>query len=163
MNRRDFLSWVGVGSLAASLPVAFAACSSDPEQTADAPEGEAAAPEDDTAAESDETAASADGFQVVGKVADLESAGFIADKGFAGGPLIVIASPDDPATLLAYNATCNHQQCSVDWSADQTLFVCPCHDSQFGVDGSLTKGPATAPLTAFEVKVEGDDILVKAG
>ncbi|NRB09287.1 MAG: Rieske 2Fe-2S domain-containing protein [Richelia sp.] len=42
-------------------------------------------------------------------------------------------------------------------------FVSPCHDSEFGVHGKVTKKPATKPLPTYTVKVEGGNVLVKKG
>ncbi len=153
MDRRAFLSWVGVGALASSLPVAIAACSSqtvqNPEPTEPVAESPAAAPPRE------------DGFKVVGTVQDLETNGFIQDKKFPAGPLLVIQDPENPGTLQAVNATCTHQGCTVEWESGEKQFACPCHGSDFKADGSVAGGPATNPLAIFEVKQEGDDVLVK--
>ena len=158
MKRRMFMNWVGAGFIASSLPVAIAACTpattEDPatDETADAP---AAPPEPDL-----DTSVQADGFAAVGTVAQLESEGFLADKNFEAGPVIVIPAADSPGGVVALNSTCNHQGCNVDWTASE--FVCPCHGSKFAADGSLVNGPATEPLATFEAKIDGDVVLVKA-
>jgi cytochrome b6-f complex iron-sulfur subunit len=46
----------------------------------------------------------------------------------------------------------------VDWRGEN--FVCPCHGSVFAADGSRTRGPANADLTAYKVKVEKGEIFV---
>jgi cytochrome b6-f complex iron-sulfur subunit len=149
MDRRTFLSWVGVGALASSLPVALAACT--PEKT------------DTTAVQPDSAApARTDGFTVVGTVKDLDRAGFIQDKNFAAGSLLVIHDPKDKSKLVAVNSTCTHKGCAVDWKGDVKEFVCPCHGSQYKPDGSVAKGPASKPLATFTVKTEGDSVLVKS-
>lgn len=159
MKRREFFNYVGLGLLATSLPVAMAACSpaaTDATDTADASADAPVAPP----AEEFDTSVRDDGFAAVGTVATLDSEGSIVDKNFAAGPLIVIRDAADPAGVVALNSTCNHQGCNVDWK--DTEFVCPCHSSRFGADGSLEEGPATAPLAPFEAKVDGDLVLVKA-
>lgn len=147
MDRRAFLSWVGVGWVASCLPIAIAACSN---QQAEAPQATAplAPPR-------------ADGFQAVSKVTDLEKTGQLLVKDFAGGAVLVVR---DAATgnVSAVNPTCTHQGCVVNWKADKKAFVCPCHDAEFAADGKVLESPATRPLKTFTAKVEGDSVLVKA-
>lgn len=51
--------------------------------------------------------------------------------------------------LVSYSVTCPHLGCSYAWQSSQNLFVCPCHGSQFALDGSVVHGPAEAPLSHF--------------
>lgn len=151
MNRRTFLSWVGVGWVASSLPVAIAACSNTIESES---AGEAAT-------ESASSPSRSDGFESVGTISQLESnAGQILDKEFTVGPVLVVRATAD-SDISAVNPTCTHQGCTVGWQADQKAFVCPCHGSKFGIDGTVLNGPATEPLSTYEAKVEGDLVLVK--
>ncbi|MEO1403410.1 MAG: ubiquinol-cytochrome c reductase iron-sulfur subunit [Cyanobacteria bacterium J06635_1] len=155
MDRREFMTWMGVGGLAASLPVAIAACNPGSAPTADT------APDETTAAETPPTAdASASGPEAVGTVADLDSNGQILNESASVGAVLVIRSPDNPDDILAVNPTCPHQQCKVDWKAQQGLFVCPCHSSQFAPDGAVTQGPSGRPLDTYSVEVDGESILV---
>jgi cytochrome b6-f complex iron-sulfur subunit len=150
MDRRTFLSWVSVGALASSLPVALAACTSEKTDTTAAKPSDSAVP------------ARSDGFTVVGTVKDLDTAGFIQNKNFTAGPLLVIHSSTDKSKLVAVNSTCTHKGCTVEWKKDAKELVCPCHGSQFKGDGSVAKGPASKPLATFTVKTEGDSVLVKS-
>lgn len=52
--------------------------------------------------------------------------------------------------LTSYSITCPHLGCSYAWQSGQKLFVCPCHGSQFTLDGSVAKGPAEAPLSHYK-------------
>ncbi|MGB8698027.1 MAG: ubiquinol-cytochrome c reductase iron-sulfur subunit [Thermosynechococcaceae cyanobacterium] len=152
MDRRDFLGWVGVGCLASSLPVAIAACSTSSEQSATPGTSETAVA----------ASPNADGFIAVGSLKALDQAGFIQDKNFSAGPLLVIRDPANTTKLIAVNSTCTHKGCAVDWKTGENTFVCPCHNSKFKPDGGVAQGPAEQPLTKFVVKAEGDSILVKA-
>ncbi|MEL6383077.1 MAG: ubiquinol-cytochrome c reductase iron-sulfur subunit [Cyanobacteria bacterium J06626_18] len=152
MRRRDFVNWVGLGVLASSLPVAIAACQPD---TASAPDAAPAEGESTAAAPSRD-----DGFVQVGSVSALDESGSIAEQNVAEQQVVVIRDPSDTAAVLAVNALCTHQGCSVDWNPDAGVFVCPCHDSQFNPDGSVAQGPATAPLPTYDAKIEGDIVLV---
>jgi cytochrome b6-f complex iron-sulfur subunit len=144
MDRRTFLSWVGVGAIANSLPIAIAACTSS------------------SAATATKKTTRADGFTAVGSVKALNQTGFIQNKKFALGPLLVVRDPANASKLIAVNSTCTHKGCAVDWKAGTKEFVCPCHNSKFKADGSVKNGPAQKPLAKFTVKTEGDLILVKS-
>lgn len=153
MDRRTFLTWVGVGGIASSLPVAIAACS---DKTATTPNETATNSPSSSAA-----AARADGFQTVGTAAALDQKGQLSDQKAVAGPLMVVRNPEQPEALVAVNPTCTHKGCLVEWQADQKVFFCPCHDSKFATDGKVLQGPATEPLKTYEAKLEGDSVLVK--
>jgi Rieske Fe-S protein len=69
---------------------------------------------------------------------------------------IVLTQPT-AGEFRAFSAVCTHQGCMVDAVSGGTI-NCPCHGSKFGLDGSVSKGPATAPLSERAVKVSGDQI-----
>lgn len=144
MKRREFTSFVGVGLGVSILPAALTACDA---QTKDE-------------AKSD-TTASGDGFEEVGNVSQLEETGQVLNEELANGTALVIKDPTNAERLIAVNPTCPHAGCTVTWESDQQKFLCPCHDSEFSSDGKVLEGPATEPLTSYEVKLEGDSILVK--
>ncbi len=147
MNRREFISWVGLGAIATSLPVALAACSR-PEASAPAPAVPAGPPR-------------ADGFQTVGSFADLKQKGSIAVK-LPNMDAVVIADPAAATSAIAVNPLCTHKGCVVTWAPGEKAFVCPCHGAKFGSDGKVTHGPADKPLATLATKVEGDVVLIKA-
>ena len=151
MNRREFMNFVGFGMLAASLPVAIAACT--PETTTDT----AATDTADTAATDEATP---EGFTAVGTVADLDANGFLTQKGLAAGAVIVVRDPANSDSVIALNSKCTHQGCTVDW--EETEFSCACHGSKFATDGTATVGPAVRPLETYEATIEGDTVLVEA-
>lgn len=135
MDRRTFFSWVGLGWLATSLPVALAAFSLDKRQSA---------------------MAASDDFKAVGTVSQLNSQGQIKK-----GDIVVVADPNQKGNVLAVNSKCTHQGCTVDWKASDTVFLCACHNSRFAANGEVLRGPATAPLQTYEAKIEGEQVLVK--
>jgi Rieske Fe-S protein len=70
----------------------------------------------------------------------------------------------DKGTLRAFAITCPHLGCSYNYDDGLRHFLCPCHGSQFALDGSIVHGPATAPLShltwqpgvaANEIEIEG--------
>jgi len=60
--------------------------------------------------------------------------------------------------FTAYDATCPHQGCSVDFVSSAEGFACPCHGSRFDATGRHTAGPAPRGLTAIQVSVEGGEV-----
>lgn len=159
MDRRLFLSWVGVGFLASSLPVAIAACTPDSSDTAEDPSTDQS-PNSADSPDFPESAPREDGFTPVGEVSALNSEGFIASE-VNEVSILVIPSPEASDKLIALNSTCPHQGCKVEWKQEDQLFVCPCHSSKFKPDGTVANGPADKPLTAIEVKTEANTVLVK--
>ncbi|TKT00021.1 Rieske (2Fe-2S) protein [Streptomyces lasalocidi] len=70
---------------------------------------------------------------------------------------VVVTQPDRGA-FKAFSAICTHQGCTVATVADGTI-NCPCHGSEFRItDGSVAGGPATRPLPAERITVQGDSI-----
>jgi cytochrome b6-f complex iron-sulfur subunit len=164
MKRREFVNFVGLGLIATSLPVAIAACASSDsaEEAAETPAVKVPTAEVPTATTPAEGASSArpDGFSTVGSVADLDAAGFLTSTTIAAAPVMVVRDAANPENVSAVNATCTHNGCPVKWAS--TEFVCDCHGSKFSAEGTVTNGPATVPLTPYEAKIEGDQVLVKA-
>ncbi len=146
MNRREFISWVGVGSIASSLPVALAACSTQDLMSS----AQAAEPK----------STRSDGFAAIGSVAELNQKGQISKK-VNGKPVAVVRNPSNTKAVLAVNPTCTHKGCTVAWKKADKAFVCPCHGAKFASDGTVLQEPATRPLKTYKAKVEGDQVLVK--
>jgi Rieske Fe-S protein len=61
--------------------------------------------------------------------------------------------PDD---IDARSAVCPHLGCAVGWDPAQGNYLCPCHDSRFGVDGGKLTGPSERGLDKLVVKAGGD-------
>ncbi|EMY32582.1 Rieske (2Fe-2S) domain-containing protein [Arthrobacter crystallopoietes BAB-32] len=92
----------------------------------------------------------------VGKLSEVPVGGS-ASRDVDGKP-ILIHRPDEE-TVLAYSAECTHQGCKV--AATESEIACPCHNSTFALqDGSVTGGPAPAPLPRFAAAIDGDWITV---
>ncbi|MEU5086948.1 Rieske (2Fe-2S) protein [Streptomyces sp. NPDC021356] len=70
----------------------------------------------------------------------------------------VIVTQPVKGQFKAFSAVCTHQGCTVSHVEDGTI-ACPCHGSMFHVtDGSVAHGPASRPLAAKEIHVEGNSI-----
>ena len=70
---------------------------------------------------------------------------------------VVVTQPTE-GDFKAFSATCTHQGCLVG-KVEEGEILCPCHGSAFSAeDGSVVTGPATEPLAAAAITVEGDEI-----
>jgi Rieske Fe-S protein len=56
--------------------------------------------------------------------------------------------------FLAVNLICRHKGCTVDVTS--TKFVCPCHGSEYDLDGTVIHGPAKANLITYETTYDPD-------
>jgi cytochrome b6-f complex iron-sulfur subunit len=149
MNRRQFLTWVGIGGIASYLPVAIAACSSDSPNTTSTTS--------EPTEEEIDTTPRPDGFFAVSTIAQLDEDGQIGKKEV---DVIVIRDPET-SELIALKSRCTHQGCTVKWDLDNNKFACPCHGSAYNKKGEVVSGPAEKPLEIYEVKEEEGLVLVK--
>ena len=70
------------------------------------------------------------------------------------------AEDADPApAVIAYNTVCPHLGCFVDYRKKENDFFCPCHDSNFSLDGELVKGVSPRAMDTLEI----DEEKLKAG
>ena len=62
--------------------------------------------------------------------------------------------------VIAFAPQCPHLGCAYHWEVQNEEFLCPCHASRFSIDGDVISGPSPRPLDRYEVKVEGDKLLL---
>ena len=144
MNRRRALTGMAAAGIGAPL---LAACGGD--------DGGSTATETEPESESESEAGSGGGGSgdALGPTSDVPVGGgtIFADQ------KVVVTQPAE-GDFKAFTAVCTHQGCMVGKVEDNTI-MCPCHGSAFSAeDGSVTNGPATEPLDAVEISVEGDEI-----
>ena len=61
--------------------------------------------------------------------------------------------------VVVFSNICTHLGCRVNWNETVGGYVCPCHDAEFGPDGSIVRGPQPRPLDRYE----GDTLKVEEG
>jgi Rieske Fe-S protein len=71
---------------------------------------------------------------------------------------VVITQPTS-GQFRGFSTTCTHAGCAVTQVQDGKI-DCPCHGSEFNLDGSVAKGPAARPLESKTVTVQGDSIVL---
>lgn len=68
---------------------------------------------------------------------------------------------EDDNRVTAFNKSCTHLGCALDWKEDGKEFKCPCHKASFSIYGKRLSGPPERDLDYFTVKVENGIVLVK--
>jgi glycine/D-amino acid oxidase-like deaminating enzyme len=66
----------------------------------------------------------------------------------------IAAFRDAQGLLHRRSATCTHAGCIVQWNPFETCWDCPCHGSQFAIDGEVLAGPATQALEPVDMAPE---------
>ena len=66
----------------------------------------------------------------------------------------------DKDGFYAVSSICSHLGCLVKHNDLQGFFECPCHGSQFRLDGSVITGPAVKPLRHVEVSLSPNNQLI---
>jgi menaquinol-cytochrome c reductase iron-sulfur subunit len=56
--------------------------------------------------------------------------------------------------VRALNVVCPHAGCFVDYRAANNNYFCPCHNSSFGLDGSIQDPKSPSPRGLDELPVE---------
>ena len=62
--------------------------------------------------------------------------------------------------VVAFGPRCTHLGCAHHWDSGRNHFVCPCHNSVFSIEGNVIAGPARRPLDQYDVKIEGNRLMV---
>lgn len=67
----------------------------------------------------------------------------------------VAAYRDEAGELHLRSAACTHAGCVIHWNGFERCWDCPCHGSQFSVDGEPLQGPAFTALGEVPGAAEG--------
>lgn len=63
----------------------------------------------------------------------------------------------------ALDDRCSHRGCALhEGTLEGDTIICRCHGSTFRLDGSIVRGPATAPQPCFEARVSDGKVEIKA-
>ena len=145
INRRRALA--GSAAVAVGVPL-LAACGDDSASTATDPA---------TSGGSGDAGGSSGGGAAAGGA--LATAADVPVGGcFVVSDAKVVVTQPTEGDFKAFTAVCTHQGCLVETSSEGDI-PCPCHGSKFSLeDGSPVSGPASAPLAAVDITVDGDTI-----
>ncbi|MDH4070293.1 MAG: ubiquinol-cytochrome c reductase iron-sulfur subunit [Ignavibacteria bacterium] len=80
---------------------------------------------------------------------------------FGRKPVIVVKL--ETGDLRAYEATCTHLDCTVQYRRDLGVIWCACHNGKYDMNGRVLSGPPPRPLEQFRVVQKDDDVYVTRG
>ncbi|NBP83887.1 MAG: Rieske (2Fe-2S) protein [Mycobacteriaceae bacterium] len=92
----------------------------------------------------------------------FESAHRTADVPEGGGIIVkeTVLTQPRPGEFKGFVARCTHSGCLLAEVKNGSI-VCACHGSRFDLNGQVTRGPATAPLTVRAVTVREGEIVAE--
>jgi len=73
---------------------------------------------------------------------------------YGNRPGLLFKTPD--GELRAFNATCTHFECTVQYNTEQKNIYCACHKGYFDLDGKVTAGPPPTPLIRYVLEEQED-------
>ena len=62
---------------------------------------------------------------------------------------------------VVISSICTHLKCKVDFVSDEDLFRCPCHGSEYDIDGHVTHKPAKKDLADYSDQAYEEDGMLK--
>jgi len=62
--------------------------------------------------------------------------------------------------VVAFGPQCTHLGCAYHWEASASKFACPCHGSDFSIEGKVLAGPAPRPLDRYLTKIENNRLQI---
>ena len=66
-----------------------------------------------------------------------------------------------PTSILAFSRKCTHLGCTIG-GFENSVSTCPCHGSQYDMQGSVVRGPSQSPLRQHTATVSGLTVTISA-
>jgi Rieske Fe-S protein len=95
----------------------------------------------------------------IGKADDIPND---SSKMFKLGNKPGILIKTDSGEFKAFNATCTHLECTVQYKKDEKLIWCACHNGRYDLNGKNVSGPPPRPLTPYNVIVQKGEVFISA-
>ncbi|MGB2957255.1 MAG: Rieske (2Fe-2S) protein, partial [Bacteroidota bacterium] len=94
---------------------------------------------------------------MVGRLSEIErDSGAIVR--FGNKPVILVRL--DNGELRAFDGTCTHLDCTVQYRKDMGVIWCACHNGKYDLTGRNIAGPPPRPLDEYKVVTKEDEIFV---
>jgi len=76
--------------------------------------------------------------------------------------LVRIGNTNTAASFTAVQLACTHQGTAINYNAQQGIFICPAHGSEFSKTGQVLMGPAATPLHEYTVTIVSNMLTVSS-
>ena len=136
MDRKEFLSLLGLGAAAVAIDFCLGGC-----------QGNASIP----------TAPTNVDFTL--NLNDQSNSALKSNGGYIYNNNVIVARTVN-GTYIAVSAICTHQGATVFYNLNSNRFYCPSHGSNFATDGSVINGPAGSPLVKYNTSSAGNNLRV---
>ena len=77
---------------------------------------------------------------------------------FGRKPVLLIK--DEVGEFHAFDGTCTHLDCIVQYRDDTKQIWCACHNGIYDISGGTVSGPPPKPLQKFTVNIVNDEIVI---
>ena len=130
MNRKEFLSLVGIGTTGAFVASCLSACKKENNNI-------------DFTLDLSSSA----------NAALTTNGGYLISQG-------VIVAKTNAGDYIAVSAACTHEGVNVQFQLANNRFHCPAHGANFTTTGTVQNGPANSPLTQYNTSLSGNTLRV---
>lgn len=143
MKRNEFLSKLGIGTLAVCMGCSMVSCSKS----------------GNPGPSNNDNNPPASGTNVdIDLNSSLKNVG---DQLVRNGVIVVrVAGGNTASSFTAVQVACTHEGTSINYNNSQGIFICPLHGSEFSKTGALIQGPATRSLKQYAVAINGSTLTV---
>lgn len=74
--------------------------------------------------------------------------------------VVRIKEGNEPDSFTALSRKCTHRGCKISFNKELNHFRCPCHKSEFALNGEVLKGPAQKALQKYTVIIKDNTLTV---
>jgi cytochrome b6-f complex iron-sulfur subunit len=141
MDRKDFLSQVGVGAAAFLAPICLGGIAGCGKSSSGSNSSVPSPP------------SSVDFTLDVSSGALASNGGFLVSQG-------ILVARTNAGAFLAVSAACTHEGTTVNYNAANNNFVCPNHGARFSSTGMVTLGPATTNLKSYNTSLTNSTLRI---
>jgi cytochrome b6-f complex iron-sulfur subunit len=131
MNRKEFLSLVGIGATGVFVTSCLSACKKENNTNID--------------------------FTL--DLSNSANSSLTSNGGYLISQGVIVAKTN-AGEYIAVSAACTHQGVNVQFQASSNRFQCPSHGANFTSTGAVQNGPANSPLTKYNTSLSGNMLRV---